>query len=315
MQVPSVCVRFGLVLEAYCRGSQDHMEILYKQTHYLEKLKKCSEKVRNHRDKDKARSEFIDHLKELKIDDVMRDLTNPLDPSFRVKRLKLDKIKIMDSKMRPVWLVLENADPSGEDIYMIFKNGDDLRQDMLTLQMLQIMDKLWKQEGLDLRLNLYKCISMEYRVGLIEVVLNADTIANIQKEKGLFSATSAFRKGSILDWLREHNPSEVQMKKSSVEFLKSCAGYCVATYVLGVGDRHSDNIMVKRNGQLFHIDFGHILGHFKEKFGFKRERVPFVLTHDFVHVINKGEKKAMEFKTFYLYCEKVKHKIFQKILI
>jgi phosphatidylinositol-4,5-bisphosphate 3-kinase catalytic subunit alpha/beta/delta len=59
--------------------------------------------------------------------------------------------------------------------------------------------------------------------------------------------------------------------------------------------------------QLFHIDFGHILGHFKEKFGFRRERVPFVLTHDFVHVINKGQNKdkATEFVQFRLLCEKV----------
>jgi hypothetical protein len=59
--------------------------------------------------------------------------------------------------------------------------------------------------------------------------------------------------------------------------------------------------------QLFHIDFGHILGHFKEKFGFRRERVPFVLTHDFVHVINKGQDKdkALEFGHFRTLCEKV----------
>lgn len=47
-------------------------------------------------------------------------------------------------------------------------------------------------------MNPYGCISMDHRVGMIEVVLNAETIANIQKEKGMFSATSAFKKGSLL---------------------------------------------------------------------------------------------------------------------
>lgn len=57
----------------------------------------------------------------------------------------------MDSKARPLWLVFENEDVFGEDIHIIFKNGDDLRQDMLTLQMLRIMDNLWKLHGLDFR--------------------------------------------------------------------------------------------------------------------------------------------------------------------
>lgn len=33
-------------------------------------------------------------------------------------------------------------------------------------------------------------------------------------------------------------------------FTRSCAGYCVVTYVLGVADRHPDNIMVNERGQV-----------------------------------------------------------------
>lgn len=305
MQVPSVSVRFGLILEAYCRGSQEHMNTLLKQLECLEKLKKSSELVKLRRDKEKARAELQDYLNNEHCREAIKNMRSPLDPSYRCTRVRMEKCKVMDSKMRPLWIVFENSDTFGDDLYLIFKNGDDLRQDMLTLQMLRIMDKLWKKEGLDLRMNPYNCISLEYRIGMIEVVLNAETIANIQKEKGMFSATSAFRKGLLLAWLKDHNTSEAALKKAINEFTLSCAGYCVATYVLGVADRHSDNIMVKKTGQLFHIDFGHILGHFKEKFGFKRERVPFVLTHDFVHVISKGQKDSLEFKIFQEYCEKV----------
>lgn len=62
-----------------------------------------------------------------------------------------------------------------------------------------------------------------------------------------------------IDWLKDHNTTEESLNKAIEDFTLSCAGYCVATYVLGVADRHSDNIMVKKTGQVFRISYCDII--------------------------------------------------------
>ena len=46
MHVACVWVRFGLMLEAYCRGSQEHMKALARQVGFMTKLRATSEQVR-----------------------------------------------------------------------------------------------------------------------------------------------------------------------------------------------------------------------------------------------------------------------------
>ncbi|KAM5270442.1 phosphatidylinositol 4,5-bisphosphate 3-kinase catalytic subunit delta isoform 1-T4 [Hipposideros larvatus] len=308
MHVPSVALRFGLIMEAYCRGSTHHMKVLMKQGEALCKLKALNDFVKVSSQKSpKPQTKELMHLcmRQETYLEALSHLQSPLDPSTLLDEVCVEQCTFMDSKMKPLW-VMYNNEEAGSDgsVGIIFKNGDDLRQDMLTLQMIQLMDVLWKQEGLDLRMTPYGCLSTGDRTGLIEVVLHSDTIANIQLNKSNMAATAAFNKDALLNWLKSKNPGEA-LDRAIEEFTLSCAGYCVATYVLGIGDRHSDNIMIRENGQLFHIDFGHFLGNFKTKFGINRERVPFILTYDFVHVIQQGKTNNSEkFERFRGYCER-----------
>uniref|UniRef100_A0A3B4TX45 phosphatidylinositol-4,5-bisphosphate 3-kinase n=1 Tax=Seriola dumerili TaxID=41447 RepID=A0A3B4TX45_SERDU len=247
IHVASVSLRFGLILEAYCRGNIHHIKLLSKQNEALGKMKALSDFVKSGSQRMTAEDLKI-CIKQDSYVEALSDLMSPLNPSIILSEICADKCRFMDSKMKPLWLMYKNHWTQGDMVGIIFKNGDDLRQDMLTLQMIQLMETLWKKEGLDLREKLDQAIE---------------------------------------------------------EFTLSCAGYCVATYVLGIGDRHNDNIMIRETGQLFHIDFGHFLGNFKRKLGINRERVPFILTYDFVHVIQQGRTNNSEkFERFREYCER-----------
>ncbi|XP_054631671.1 phosphatidylinositol 4-phosphate 3-kinase C2 domain-containing subunit alpha [Dunckerocampus dactyliophorus] len=223
----------------------------------------------------------------------------PLFPSLVAKELNMKACSFFNSNAVPLKLALVNAEPLGEEINVMFKVGEDLRQDMLALQMIRIMDRIWLQEGLDLRIVNFKCISTGKDKGMVELVPSSDTLRKIQVEYGV---TGSFKDKPLAEWLRKYNPAEDEYEKASENFIYSCAGCCVATYVLGICDRHNDNIMLRSTGHMFHIDFGKFLGHAQMFGSFKRDRAPFVLTSDMAYVINGGERPTSRFQLFVDLC-------------
>ncbi|XP_063497996.1 phosphatidylinositol 4-phosphate 3-kinase C2 domain-containing subunit alpha isoform X2 [Symphalangus syndactylus] len=223
----------------------------------------------------------------------------PLKPSLVAKELNIKSCSFFSSNAVPLKVAMVNADPMGEEINVMFKVGEDLRQDMLALQMIKIMDKIWLKEGLDLRMVIFKCLSTGRDRGMVELVPASDTLRKIQVEYGV---TGSFKDKPLAEWLRKYNPSEEEYEKASENFIYSCAGCCVATYVLGICDRHNDNIMLRSTGHMFHIDFGKFLGHAQMFGSFKRDRAPFVLTSDMAYVINGGEKPTIRFQLFVDLC-------------
>uniref|UniRef100_A0A8C6Z2X2 Phosphatidylinositol 3-kinase catalytic subunit type 3 n=1 Tax=Nothoprocta perdicaria TaxID=30464 RepID=A0A8C6Z2X2_NOTPE len=174
----------------------------------------------------------------------------PLEPQVKIKGIIPEKATLFKSALMPAQLFFKTED--GGKYPVIFKHGDDLRQDQLILQIISLMDKLLRKENLDLKLTPYKVLATSTKHGFMQFIQSVPVAEVLATEE------------SIQNFFRKHAPSETGPHGISAEvmdtYVKSCAGYCVITYILGVGDRHLDNLLLTKTGKLFHIDFGYILG-------------------------------------------------------
>lgn len=268
------------------------------QESLLKNLSSIADKIKT--TKESLRLSILFHELEITHHDLVENPTClPLSPSLEVCGVDVKSCSYFTSNTLPLKLVFHTPEMTGTNNEAIFKVGDDLRQDMITLQMIRIMDKLWLKEGLDLKIVTFTCIATEFRKGMVELVPEAETLRKIQTELGL---TGSFKDRPIAEWLQKHNTSELEYQQAVDNFTLSCAGYCVATYILGVCDRHNDNIMLKTSGHIFHIDFGKFLGDSQMFGNIKRDRAPFVLTSDMAYVINGGDKPSKKFQYFIDLC-------------
>ncbi|PWN50000.1 phosphatidylinositol 3-kinase [Violaceomyces palustris] len=119
-----------------------------------------------------------------------------------------------------------SGDDQGQPTYaLIFKNGDDLRQDQLVIQLFTLMDRLLRNENLDLKITPYKVLATGSVDGMVQFV-ESMSIAAIMGEYG----------GSLLNYLRHHHsdpssPSSYHVKASVFDtFIRSCVDF---GYILG----------------------------------------------------------------------------------
>ena len=201
------------------------------------------------------------------------------------KRTKSTRIKSMARVANPNTPVMDR---------IIAKSNDDLRQEMLTMLLMQFLKDVWEENYLPLYLKTYRILCTSNSTGLLEVIQNADSIDGVKKD--LIKKNP--NKTRFIEKFRELFPEPDQFKQAQYRYLESLAGSSLATYILALGDRHNGNIMLELDsGRLAHIDFGFVLGMRpgKDKVpytDFSFERAPFKLTSEMVEILD-GKGSAL----------------------
>ena len=172
------------------------------------------------------------------------------NPSLYCDKIDVRKIKMKSSNSKPLIMPCIVRNKQGKQIkYEILYKYDDLRKESIIMNAIILMDKIFKrEEKIDLNIIRYHILPVNCKEGFIEIIPNAITLYELKK-KGF----------SIQNYIIENN-SKRSMEQIRMRIVNSCAAYCVITYVLGIGDRHLENIMLTKSGLLFHIDYGFILG-------------------------------------------------------
>ena len=119
---------------------------------------------------------------------------------------------------------------------VIVKANDDLRQEVLAMQLMRRMQEIFDKIGLRIRVRPYEVIVTESDAGFIEFL--KDTISIDQLKKKFLD------KSWNLRHFYEHYFGEENFLEAQKNFIESLAGYCIYNYIFNVKDRHNGNILI-----------------------------------------------------------------------
>lgn len=168
----------------------------------------------------------------------------------------------------------------------IFKVGDDVRQDVLALQLIAIFKSVWENAGLDMYCFPNRVTATAPGCGVIDVLPNSISRDMLGREA--VNDLYTYFKAKFPD-------GNLEFEDAVQNFVKSLAAYSIISYLLQFKDRHNGNIMYDDKGHILHIDFGFCFDIVPG--GVKFEACPFKLTKEMVRVMG-GSNNTEYFHMF-----------------
>ena len=223
----------------------------------------------------------------------------------------LDDVLILNSIIRPRKINVRGSD--GRVYGLLCKPKDDLRKDQRLMEFNAMINRSLKRDAESskrrLYIKTYAVTPLNETCGLIEWVDNLKTfreiLIQIYTQKGIKTDWSEIRllvneassdikklpvftdvllnkfKPAFHEWFVEMFPEPSAWFSARLKYTRSCAVMSIVGHALGLGDRHTENILFEEgNGGTFHVDFNCL---FDKGLTFEKpELVPFRLTHNMI---------------------------------
>ncbi|KAG3254236.1 Serine-protein kinase [Phytophthora idaei] len=205
----------------------------------------------------------------------------------------------------------------GERYKQLVKGQDDTRQDLVIEQVFETMNQFLTEEkatrNRKLRLRTYRVVPLSPIAGVLEWVENTMPWGSylVNRSSKILSAHERYhphewKHAECRQYLKnapdkltafleiqknftpvfhhfflEKFPDAAVWYRRRLAYVQSAAATSIVGYILGIGDRHSQNILIhEETGELVHIDFGVVFDQGMALY--TPETVPFRLTRDMV---------------------------------
>lgn len=234
-----------------------------------------------------------------------------------------ETVEVLNSLQRPKKITIVGS--NGREYTFLCKPKDDLRIDARVMDFLNLTNKLcarskefrWRG-GFPPKIHCYCVLPLNDECGMIEWVprticyrtavtatysllsIGIPARDELQKLFELKMPPGQLFSERILplfptafgSWFQIHFSDSRAWFEAKKQYAVSLATMSVVGYVLGLGDRHGENIMLNEvSGAVIHVDFNCL---FEKGFKFaKPERVPFRLTHNMQHALGVNSHRSL----------------------
>lgn len=233
----------------------------------------------------------------------------------------------MHSKEKPKKIGILGSDGSNYNFLLKCDKYGDLRKEQRFIDFAVLCNKMLENDAearkRNLRLRTYAIVPLSRNTGLIEWIQSTQTLKNVVGEywkknnikgemqdikrkaqdsgKGdthtpIWNTLKTDMKPVLGNWMADHFPSPEIWYEAKMNFIKSTAIWSIIGYIIGLGDRHGDNILIhSHTGEVTHVDFDCIF----EKGAKLRvpEIVPFRLTSNIMDAFGIFSEKGVFVKS------------------